>query len=244
MTIYAIPDVHGHLDKLERAHALIAADRVREGASKAPVVHLGDLNDRGPDTRGVIDRLVGGIGAGEPWIVLMGNHDRMFRNFLRAERLGDAGRDDDAYWLHPALGGVETLASYGVRARGRRLAEVKRDAAAAVPEAHRVFLEARPLWHVTEELVFVHAGIRPGVPLEAQTEEDLVWIREPFLYDLHDHGRLVVHGHTPVREPEHHGNRVALDAGAAFGGPLVAAVFEGRQCWLLGPRGREPLRPF
>ena len=243
MTIYAIPDIHGHSAKLDRAHALVAADRARTGAADAPVVHLGDLNDRGPDTRGVIDRLVAGVAGGEPWIVLLGNHDRMFRNFLQDGRVGDAGLREDQHWLQPSLGGIATLASYGVRVEGRPLPQVRAAAQAAVPDEHVAFLAGRPLWHATDELLFVHAGIRPGVPLEIQNEEDLVWIREPFLSDDRDHGRLVVHGHTALEAPVHFGNRVDLDGGAAFGGPLAAAVFEGRECWLLTDTGREPLRP-
>ena len=244
MTIYAVADVHGHDTKLLQAHARIAADRAREGTADAPVVHLGDLCDRGPDTRAVIDRLLQGIAAGEPWTVLKGNHDRMFARFLREGDPRDPGLRDDLGWLDPLLGGQATLASYGVEASGRPLGEVRRDAVAAVPQAHLRFLEARPLWHEAGEVLFVHAGIRPGLPLDRQSEDDLVWIRGPFLYHTDPHPWLVVHGHTVVERPEHQGNRVALDAGAAFGGPLEVAVFEGRQVWLLTDRGRVPLRPI
>lgn len=243
MTIYAIPDIHGRAEALDAAHERIAADRAREGAGGAPVVHLGDLTDRGPDSRGVIERLVAGLARGEPWIVLRGNHDRMFLNFVRDGLATDGVLREDATWLHPALGGCETLASYGVRAEGpvERVSEAAR---AAVPEAHVAFMAERPLWHVTEDLLFVHAGIRPGFPLDRQAEDDLVWIRDEFLFDERDHGRLVVHGHTVVDVPTHFGNRVALDAGAGYGRPLVAAVFEGREAWVLEEDGRVPLRPL
>src|SRR5690606_10436705 len=107
---------------------------------------------------------------GEPWIVLRGNHDRMFLNFLVAGRIDDIGMRRDESWLHPNLGGAQTLASYGVAVHRRPLAEVRAEAAAAVPEAHRHFLGERPLWHEAGPLLFVHAGIRPGVPLAAQVE--------------------------------------------------------------------------
>lgn len=243
MTIYAIPDVHGHPDKLDRAHDLVARDRAREGAVDAPLIHLGDLCDRGPDTRGVIDRLVAGLARGEPWRVLLGNHDRMFRAFVANGRTGDPGLRRDSSWLHPSLGGMTTLRSYGVEASGRPLAEVEAEARAAVPEAHVDFLAGLELWHEAGELLFVHAGIRPGVPLDKQTEHDLVWIRDGFLDDPRPHPWLVVHGHTALPEPAHFGNRVDLDGGAAYGNPLAAAVFEGRDVWLLDERGRRPLRP-
>ena len=243
MTIYAIPDVHGHSEKLDRAHDLIAADRAREGSADAPVVHLGDLCDRGPDTRGVVERLIAGQGRGEPWIVLLGNHDRMFRNFVANGDTEDPGLRRDATWLHSALGGTETLRSYGVEAERRPLAEVQEDARAAVPRAHVDLLASMALWHEAGELLFVHAGVRPGVPLERQTEHDLVWIRDDFLDYPRPHPWLVVHGHTALPEPAHFGNRVDLDGGAAYGNPLAAAVFEGREAFLLGPDGRRPLRP-
>ena len=95
--------------------------------------------------------------------------------------------------------------------------------------------------HVTDDLIFVHAGLRPGIALADQVETDLVWIRQPFLEHDGDHGRLVVHGHTALDHPAHHGNRVNLDGGAGYFRPLHAAVFEGRQGWLLTERGRVPI---
>jgi serine/threonine protein phosphatase 1 len=243
MTIYAIPDVHGHSDKLERAHELVAADRAREGVPDAPVVHLGDLCDRGPDTRGVLDKLLAGRSSGEPWLVLLGNHDRMFLNFVTAGRTGGRGLRRDASWLHPSLGGADTLRSYGVEASGRNVWDVQSDALRAVPKAHVDFLASLQLWHESGDLLFVHAGIRPGIPLRYQDEEDLVWIRDGFLEYTRPHPWLVVHGHTALPEPAHFGNRVDLDGGAAYGNPLAAAVFEGRDVWLLEKHGRKPLRP-
>lgn len=241
MRIYAIGDIHGQLAMLEAAHALIAADRAATGDRKAPVVHLGDLVDRGPDSRGVIERLVAGIAKGEPWIVVKGNHDALFER-----QIADDPRPEDrfSWWASDNMGGIDTAASYGVEFSSfRSEAANRKKLCDAVPKSHRDFLDSLPLIHVTPDLVFAHAGIRPGVPLSLQTEEDLMWIRGDFLYDERDHGRLVVHGHTPVRRAEHHGNRVNLDTGAGFGRPITAAVFEGRDCWVLGPDGRAPLLP-
>ena len=98
--------------------------------------------------------------------------------------------------------------------------------------------------HLSDELIFVHAGLRPGVALKDQREDDLIWIRQGFLDHGGSFGRLVVHGHTALDHPEHAGNRVNLDGGAGYFRPLHAAVFEGRDCWLLTDKGREALRPI
>ncbi len=243
MPIYAIGDIHGHLDLLERAHELIAADSARHGA--AQVVHVGDLVDRGADSRGVIDWLMAGAARGEDWVVLKGNHDRMFSLFLHDEPAHDPGLRADLSYLHPRIGGASTLASYGVRAAADRpVAAVHADARAAVPQAHLDWLETRPALHLRDGLVFVHAGIRPGTAFEAQTETDLIWIREPFLSDPRDHGALIVHGHTALDAATHHGNRLNIDSGAAYGGPLSAvAIEEDGTVFLLTPGGRIPLPP-
>lgn len=241
MRVYAIGDIHGQLGKLRAAHALISEDRARVGDTEAPVIHLGDLVDRGPDSRGVIEYLMEGIAGGAPWRVLKGNHDLMFADFVRAGRENPRLFTGLSY-LHERIGGLATLESYGVTkglfGRSRDLAQA---AAEAVPEAHLAFVEGLPHFIRKGEVLFVHAGIRPGRALEDQEDDDLIWIREPFLSDRSDHGLLVVHGHTPVDAPEHHGNRVALDTGAGFGGPLTAAVFEGREVHVLEPGGRRAL---
>jgi serine/threonine protein phosphatase 1 len=244
MTVYAIGDVHGQYDMLRAAHDRIETDRARHGTPDAPVIHLGDLPDRGPNTKAVIQHLIDGIAAGQPWVVLKGNHDRMFSTYLTDWRREDPRLRAELHWRHPRLGGMATLASYGVDAdMARDQPEVHREALAAVAPVHRAFLDNRPLTHLTDDLLFVHAGIRPGVPLDQQHENDLVWIRDEFLPDRRDHGRLVVHGHTVVETPEHAGNRVNLDSGAGYGHPLTAAVFEGRDVWVLTDAGRVPLRP-
>lgn len=245
MRVYAIGDIHGHLDKLKSVHAFIEEDKARVKDPDAVVVHVGDLVDRGPDSRGVIDYLAKGLADGRPWVILKGNHDRMMRRFLEPDRLRDPSRPD-LHWLQDNIGGRSTLESYGVDtdpARGKEA--IHDDARAAVPKAHVALLDAMLTCHKLPGLFFVHAGVRPGVPFNAQTEDDLVWIREPFLSDPRDHGRLIVHGHSPVAAATHYGNRLNIDSAAAYGGPLSGVVIEaeGREVSLVTPSGRQSLVP-
>ena len=238
--IYAIGDIHGQRGMLEDALALIEAD----GGPDAHIVFLGDYTDRGPDSRGVLDILANGKRNGRNWVMLKGNHDRMFSMFIQDYPVNDDQLLVGYHWLHERLGGIETLASYGIDVtEGDRIFEVHERARAAVPDEHVELLGSLTPYYQHNDLLFVHAGIRPGIPLDRQTEDDLVWIRREFLDDPRDHPWLVVHGHTPTREAEHCGNRVNLDAGAGFGRPLVSAVFEGRICWRLTQNGRVPLEP-
>lgn len=237
---YAIGDVHGQRDKLIAAQDLVAADRARTGDAEAPLVHLGDYVDRGPDSAGVLEHLARGIGAGAPWVLIRGNHDAVMADFL------DPDVPDQAVegWLSGNFGGWQTLVSYGIAPRaGARVREVRAAARARVPDRHVALLSSlRPCFR-RGEVFFCHAGIRPGVPLEAQDADDLIWIRDTFLSDRRDHGALIVHGHTPGDRIEHRGNRVNLDTGAGYGGPVSAVVIEGRAVWHLTPGGRVPVRP-
>ncbi len=239
--IYVIADIHGQLDALEQALTRIDAD----GGADAETVFLGDLVDRGPDSRGVVERLMAGQVSGRRWRVLKGNHDRMFERFVRTGvQLDERIKATGLVWLHSRLGGQETLASYGIDDAGSMPPERAFAAAGeAVPAAHLDFIDRMPLFHRHGALLFVHAGILPGVTLEAQVEDDLVWIRDPFLNDTRAHPWLVVHGHTALEQPHHFGNRIDLDGGAGYGRPLYPAVFEGSDCWLLTETGRRALIP-
>ena len=242
MRTYAIGDIHGQLELLHRAHARIAADQARQGPGTT--VHVGDLVDRGPDSRGVIEHLRSGIAAGQDWVVLKGNHDRMFAGFLRDVRYREPGLREDLSYLHYKIGGGTTLGSYGVaNAADRPIAPVHAEAVAAVPQAHRNFLEACPVLFRRDGAVFVHAGIRPGVPLDRQDETDLLWIRGGFLDDRRDHGALIVHGHTALDRATLYPNRLNLDSGAAYGGPLSAVVIDDGAVFLLTEAGRLQLHP-
>lgn len=238
--IYAVGDIHGHPAELDRALSLIG----RDGGADAQIVFLGDYVDRGPDSRGVLDALIAGRDAGRPWVTLRGNHDRMFAWFMENTPRHDPHLLVGYHWLHERLGGVETLLSYGVEVGPQvRLEDVHAAARAAVPPSHLAFLRDLTNLHQTPDLAFAHAGIRPGVPLNEQHENDLVWIRQAFNAHSGAHPKLIVHGHTPVDRVTHFGNHVNLDSGAGYGRAAGVAVFEGRSCWQLTEAGRVPLEP-
>ena len=236
--IFAIGDIHGQIDRLHEALDMIERDADRD----APVVFLGDYVDRGPDSRAVIDTLMRGQAEGRPWTCLMGNHDRYVLRFLDNPLYDDPQTSRPLLWTDPPLGGRATLASYGVDVGDHRtLTALRDDAAEAIPQAHLDWIAALPRLHEADHQIFVHAGLRPGVPLDAQAEDDLIWIRKPFLESEHDWGRLVVHGHTALDFPQLYANRLNLDGGAGYGRPLFPALLLGREAFLLGPGGRTRL---
>ena len=220
--IYAVGDPHGCLLKLRVLHAMIAADLQARPVPEALLVHLGDYIDRGPDSAGIVDLLSRGDPvAGVPTVNLMGNHEAMMLDALP----GSGG--SPGLWL--GNGGDKSLESWGVPAAAQP--EVW---ASHIPPAHLRFLRALPRQHVAGGYAFVHAGLRPGVEMAAQTDMDRVWLREPFLSatgpvvaDRPD--LVVVHGHTPARFPCVTAARIGVDTGAVAGGPLTAAVLEGER---------------
>ena len=236
--IFAIGDIHGQIDELKKALDLTLKDE----AAGAPTVFLGDFVDRGPDSRGVIDLLMQGQAEGRPWTCIMGNHDRFLLRYLENPAYQDPQVSRPLLYTDPPIGGDKTLASYGVDMDPRRKAEeIHADALQAVPQAHRDWIAALPRLYETEEQIFVHAGLRPGVALDQQVEDDLLWIRKPFLEHTGDFGRLVVHGHTALDLPQLYPNRLNMDGGAGYGRPLYPAALLGRDAFLLGPFGRVRL---
>jgi serine/threonine protein phosphatase 1 len=221
LRIYAIGDVHGRLDLLRKMHAAIAEDRARRPIAACRIIHLGDYVDRGDDSRGVIELLIETVGRDSDVAALAGNHDLGFVEFLTRPR---------ADGLFANYGGRETALSYGV---GIDFSDPERFAAGtealrmAVPEAHRTFLLRLKFSLVLGDFFFCHAGIRPGVPLDRQEPEDLIWIRDSFLNFAGLHPKIVVHGHTPSPEPDIMANRVNVDTGAFRTGVLSALVIEG-----------------
>ncbi|MEJ0012137.1 MAG: metallophosphoesterase [Bauldia sp.] len=222
LRLYAIGDIHGMDDKLAAVHAAIAADLAARPAPDHRIIHLGDYGDRGPNSAGVVTRLIGM--AGDPRVMfLRGNHDQLWLDFL--------AEPDRHGGVFLKFGGKETLRSYGVGNRARNYAQLAQMFAAALPAEHRAFLEGLRTSVQFGDFFFAHAGVRPGVPLSQQAAQDLVWIREDFIGDTRDHGAVIVHGHTvtPTMTPEVWPNRIAIDTGAVFGGPLTCVAIEGRE---------------
>lgn len=215
----AIGDVHGHAAMLDQLYAAIREETAGiDPARPRYLVHLGDYIDRGPDSRGVLARIREGL-PGFATVALRGNHEQMMLDAVTLP-----GFENMMLWLRN--GGNAALASYGLEAIGPAAA------AAELAEAHAddlAWLDGLPHYWLTEHFLFVHAGIVPGRPIAEQKAKDLIWIRDAFLNSPLDHGVLVVHGHTPTYdgEPEVMPNRLNLDTGAAFGGPLTAAVLDG-----------------
>ena len=239
--IYAIGDIHGQDQMLQHALDLIHAD----GGPDAEIVFLGDYLDRGPNSRAVVQILMDGQAAGKPWQCIKGNHDRYMTRFLDHKTVDDSATRSGLYWFNPRLGGDKTMASYGVEAVDDVPIDPIHDAALkAIPQDHRDWLENLPLTYETDDLFFCHAGVRPELPFDQQDEEDLLWIRDGWLDFKGSLPKLVVHGHTALEHPQHHGNRVNLDGGAGFFRPLHPAVFEGPLCWLLTANGRVKLDPI
>jgi serine/threonine protein phosphatase 1 len=202
--IFAIGDIHGSLRTLRK---LVAGCRQHADGRAMTFVLLGDYVDRGPDSAGVIRYLIElQAQPSERVIALKGNHEGMVLDVIDGTMAAD-------HWI--AQGGGATLRSYGA------------ESARELPDAHVEWLRSLPLSYDDGRRFFVHAGIDPRKPLDAQREHDLLWIREPFLSDRRDHGRLIVHGHTPLATstPDLRTNRLNLDTAAVFGGPLTAAVF-------------------
>ena len=221
--VYAIGDIHGRADLLDRLHAAIREDAGRAGADRRVAVYLGDYVDRGLDSKGVIDRLLGDPLPGFERVFLMGNHEDALLKFLDEPQFG---RD----WKY--YGGLETLMSYGVPdlpLKDEEAAfEVARDQfVERLPAAHLDFLRRLRLSHEEGDYFFAHAGVRPGVALDAQAAEDLMWIREEFLGFSGDLGKIVVHGHTPEEQPVVRANRIGVDTGAYITGVLTAVALEG-----------------
>lgn len=247
LTIYAIGDIHGHLDPLKVLHERIERDRARHDTHFAELVHLGDLVDRGPASAGVVDYLMQGQKNDLRWIVLSGNHDKLFADFLDDPNSHDPQLRAGYSWLHPKLGGLETLESYGVDTRASRNSlDIWRDAVAAVPVAHHEYLRLLPRSHSAQGLFFAHAGIRPGIALDHQNPDDLIWIRTAFLKHQGAHPAMIVHGHTPLQAPARYHNRLNLDGGAGYGRAMVAVVIEGDEVFRLTAKGRKklPLTPY
>ncbi|MGQ0741100.1 MAG: metallophosphoesterase family protein [Alphaproteobacteria bacterium] len=221
--VYAVGDIHGCSGLLERLLEMIAHDTHGFGG-QAHLVFLGDYIDRGPDSKGVVERLIRPI-PGFACHFVRGNHDQALIDFLN---------DAAFYSVWRKYGGTETLLSYGVSPprfeTEAALWKSHRDFANALSEHHRNFFRSLSPSVTIGDYFFTHAGVRPGVALEHQELNDLMWIREPFLSADDDFGKVVVHGHEPALQPVRRKNRIGIDTGAYATGRLSVAVLQGQDC--------------
>lgn len=258
---YALGDIHGQQAQFERALGLIEKD----GGAEAPLYFVGDLVDRGHQSRQIIQAIMDGQAVGKPWHCTLGNHDLMFLQFVQSAQIHHDEILSPKGWLHFRLGGVTTLESYmgdvefdhpdwngwdharenGLDPIADDLVQAISDAAKQkIPADHLNWIENQPLYHdAPDNHRVVHAGIRPGVAINDQTRSDLVWIRDGWLEFEGPLDKMYVHGHTALDFPQHHGNRINIDGGAAYGRNLVPTVYDGSGWFTLDDNGRTPLTP-
>ncbi len=219
--IYAVGDIHGRADLLADLLAAIAGDA---GGARHELIFLGDYVDRGPDSRGVIDLILGAsANPAVTAVAIKGNHEEAMLEFLADATFGPV-------WAQH--GGGATLLSYGVEPPSNRMDHGQWERArlallGALPSAHLAFLNGLQLFERRGDYLFVHAGIRPGVPLEDQSARDMMWIRREFLDHGKPLGHVVVHGHTPESEPFEGVHRIGVDTGAYYSGRLTAVRLSG-----------------
>jgi serine/threonine protein phosphatase 1 len=221
--LYAVGDIHGRLDLLRTLTALIHDNAYRRQARRNVVVYLGDYVDRGRESRAVLDFLLNEPLPGFEHVHLRGNHEDVMLRFLTDIAAGPS-------WL--TFGGRETLESYGIdppqaQAEPVELEQAQRALAARLPAAHLEFLRGLRLQHEEGDYFFAHAGVKPGVPLDQQREQDLLWIRGEFLSSNAEFGRIVVHGHSISPVPDVRRNRIGIDTGAFMSDRLTCLVIEG-----------------
>lgn len=230
MRVYAVGDIHGCASLLDELHGKIGEDAASYPHAKE-IVYLGDFTDRGTDSKGVVDRLLRHVPAGFRAHYIRGNHDVTLLQFLE---------EPETYRAWRPFGGAETLMSYGVRPplfdSAEQMEKARDQFRAALPAEHLAFFRALELTVTIGDYLFVHAGIRPGIPIEKQSEQDLLWIRDEFLYSSAWSGKVVVHGHTPLPSPVRAANRISVDTGAYATGNLTCAVLEGTSCRFLQAR--------
>jgi serine/threonine protein phosphatase 1 len=218
--LYVIGDIHGRADLLDQMVEKIELDMRQYPGRQCLTITLGDYIDRGPDSRGVLDRL-----ARNPfptsYIALKGNHEELFERFMQDPSFGQ-------HWRQ--LGGLETIHSYSVPVSalmaGRGFEAACKALKLAIPNEHLRFLGSLKTSLTIGKFFLCHAGVRPGVLLKGQTEDDLLWIREEFLTSTMNFGKIVIHGHSPNEWPEVRPNRINIDTGAFATGRLTCLVVE------------------
>jgi serine/threonine protein phosphatase 1 len=201
---FIVGDIHGCLGMLKRL-----METIDWRPEKDRLIFLGDYIDRGEDSRGVVDFILELLETSSLIRCVKGNHEDIFLDFLN-------GGEFEIFLLN---GGVTTMQSYQM--------EVRKDARRIIPQDHMAFFKGLHLWVELEDYYLIHAGLRPGVDLQNQSQEDLLWIREPFLYSNYDFGKRVIFGHTPFYEPLVMENKIGLDTGAVYGNKLTCLEIPG-----------------
>lgn len=221
--VYAVGDVHGRADLLKQMHELIVMDAGKDGGvAENRVVYLGDYLDRGAHVKETLDEVMSGLPENFDLVHLKGNHEEIFLSFLEDATMLEM-------WL--GLGGQATLLNYGVQPPGygfstKRAETVQEMLLDAMPRSHLAFLRGLKPYVQIGDFFFAHAGIRPGRPLDKQSDADLFWIRDEFTGSPADHGVMVVHGHSIKEQVQKRGNRVGIDTGAYATGVLSCLVIE------------------
>ena len=236
--VYAVGDIHGCVALLDELIALIDADDAQRGPAETTLIFLGDVVDRGPASAAVVERLRNLAATRGSVRFLLGNHEEIF--------LGALDGEPKALRLFCRIGGRETVLSYGMdAAEYERLdyEELVHRLADLVPAEHRAFMSAFEDMIVIGDYAFVHAGVRPDVPLDRQRSSDLRWIRDPFLDHRTKLDKTIVHGHTMTDEVEHRGHRIGVDTGAYASGKLTALGLEGGEVWQVQTKGSPGSAP-
>lgn len=225
--IHAIGDIHGRDDLLAALLEGVRRDAGQRPARRRLLIFLGDYISRGTGSRAVVERVMATAWPGFELVALKGNHEDLLLRFL------DGDLAAGTLWLD--YGGAQALQAYGVAPRGDEggMEQLRRELAAALPARHLEFLRRLRLDHREGDYYFVHAGIRPGVPLERQSDEDRLWIRGEFTDSPADHGVVVVHGHCIAALPQVRHNRIGIDTGAYASGHLTCAVLDGDERFFL-----------
>lgn len=199
--IFAIGDIHGCISKLENI-----IDRIDIDVQNDSLVFIGDYIDRGPDPKGVVDFVLELRESINQVICLLGNHEQMFLDYLHDENFNKE--------IFLVNGGGNTISSYGI-------IETSEGIKVDVPESHMQFFTSLLPYYETDDYIFVHAGLRPNIPLEKQSIEDLIWIRYEFINSSYDFGKTVIFGHTLFSQPLIEPNKIGIDTGAVYGGKLT-----------------------
>ncbi|WP_028055955.1 metallophosphoesterase family protein [Sphingobium bisphenolivorans] len=232
LRIYAIGDIHGRDDLLAELLAMIEQDEARRPPLPRLTILLGDLVDRGRLSAQVVERAMRLPQSGGDWRFIKGNHEEVF---IAAAR----GNVQTARFFR-RIGGVETLLSYGLSAEECAAIsdeDLARWMLANIPRDHVDFLDGFEDRLIIGGYLFVHAGVRPHIPLEAQDPADLRWIRQDFLSHRGDHGRMVIHGHSIREDIDIRHNRIGIDTGAYRTGRLTAIGLEGTERWFVQTEG-------